>query len=110
MSKVLCKLSDLEHTGSKGVTIEHMGAPTPMFVVKKDESVFAYLNNCPHAGAPLEWKEDVFLNDEGEYIVCGMHGALFEIENGLCVDGPCFNDSLTPVAVSVVGDEIHLDQ
>lgn len=109
MSNAICKLTDLETTGSKGLTIDYNGQSTSMFVVKKGEQVFAYLNNCPHAGAPLEWQEDVFLNDERSYIVCGMHGALFEIEDGLCVDGPCFNDSLTSIPVTIIGDEIHLD-
>lgn len=109
MSKLLCTLNDLNETGSKGMTVDFQGQPTAMFVVKKDDSVFAYINNCPHAGAPLEWKEDVFLNDEGKYIVCGMHGALFEIENGICIDGPCFNQSLTPVAIDIVGEEIYLN-
>lgn len=109
MSTILCQLEDLDATGSKGVTVNHEGKEYSMFVVKKDAQVFAYINNCPHAGAPLEMQDDEFLDDAGEYIVCAMHGALFELDNGLCVDGPCFNESLSQVPVVLNGQDVVLD-
>lgn len=109
MTTVLCRLEDLNATGAKGVNVEHAGEQQSLFVVRKDEGVFAYVNNCPHAGAPLEMQDDKFLDDDGEYIVCAMHGALFEIDSGLCIDGPCFNENLTEVPILVNGDDVILD-
>ena len=109
MSTVLCRVEDLEATGSKGVHIQHQGSDYSMFVVRSDDGIFAYINRCPHAGAPLEMQDDEFLNEDREYIVCAMHGALFEINNGLCVDGPCYDESLSTVPITIVDGEVRLD-
>jgi len=45
---------------------------------------------------------------ENEYIMCANHGALFEIDTGLCVYGPCKKQSLTAVPFSVKEDKIYL--
>jgi nitrite reductase/ring-hydroxylating ferredoxin subunit len=38
--------------------------------------------------------------DQGR-LVCAAHGASFEMEQGLCVAGPCKGASLVAVAVTV---------
>ena len=60
-----------------------------MFAIKKDDQVYLYWNRCPHLGTPLEWEEDQFLDADGALIKCSTHGALFLIENGHCILGPC---------------------
>ena len=62
---------------------------TSGFAVKKCGKVFAYLNSCPHTGAPLNWQENQFLDLSKTHILCSIHGARFRIENGLCIEGPC---------------------
>ena len=39
-----------------------------------------------------------------------MHGALFEIDTGRCVAGPCTGQSLKPVNVYVDGGVVVLDE
>ena len=34
-------------------------------------------------------QEDRFLDPDGSLIQCSTHGALFEIESGRCIAGPC---------------------
>lgn len=79
------------------------------FVVKKNGRCYAYRNNCPHAGAPLNWNLNEFLTYDKEYLLCSLHGALFEIETGRCVDGPCKGDRLTAVPFEIVGGRIVID-
>ena len=38
--------------------------------------------------------------------MCATHGALFEVETGLCIDGPCMGDYLKPLQSSIVKDEV----
>jgi nitrite reductase/ring-hydroxylating ferredoxin subunit len=52
-------------------------------------------------GTPLDWKPDDFMSEDGDHIMCHTHGALFEIEDGFCVAGPCAGDNLQPVAVGL---------
>lgn len=63
-------------------------------VVRQGEHLFAYLNRCPHTGAPLNWNEHQFLTRDAAWIQCAMHGALFNISTGQCVAGPCAGDQL----------------
>ena len=105
----LCALADLEATGSLGLTVDLGQGPEEIFVVRQGEVVRAYRNSCPHTGSPLEWQPDVFLDDEGELIVCATHGALFRSEDGWCVAGPCKRKSLTAVPVQVQGDAVVLN-
>ena len=69
------------------------------FVVRRGNQVFAYVNRCPHAGHPLNWLPDRFLTSDNALILCGSHGALFEIATGVCVEGPCAGRSLQQIAV-----------
>lgn len=99
-------MSDLKDPGSRGFTVSAGNATHDVFVVRKGDLVAAYLNRCPHTGAPLDWTENQFLSLDGKHIQCAMHAALFEIKDGVCVAGPCVGDRLTPIAVTIEEDEV----
>ena len=71
------------------------------FVVRQGETVHGYVDRCPHAGVPMARQLDDYLTPAGELIACSWHGALFRIEDGVCVGGPCVGQSLTPWPVGV---------
>ena len=70
-----------------------------LIVVCTARGLFGYRNRCPHTGAPMEWEPDRFLDISGTLIQCGIHGALFRIEDGYCLSGPCARQSLQAVAL-----------
>ena len=76
------------------------------FVVRQGERALGYVDSCPHAGWPLGVGEDRYLTRDGQRIFCGGHGALFRIEDGFCLAGPCADESLEPWAVSVGEDGV----
>ncbi len=89
----LCTSSHLPEAHSKGFALgEHA-----LFAVRRQGEVFVYKNRCPHRGVPLEWQPDQFLDSSASLIQCATHGALFLIENGECVAGPCEGQSLTVI-------------
>ncbi len=100
----LCSIEEIEDNSSKGFQLEQ-GA---LFVVKKYDQVYVYSNSCPHIGIPLEFQPDEFLDQDKEYIMCANHGALFEIENGNCVAGPCAGQSLKAIPFEVRDNKIYL--
>ena len=102
----LCRLDELGNPGGREFTFGNGPGALEMFIVRNGEEVFGYLNTCPHAGAPLNWTSGQFLNPSRTLIQCASHGAQFRIEDGQCVSGPCIGDSLTPIAVLVVGGNI----
>ncbi len=101
MSDTLCNINEIEEPGAKGFKLKQGRKERLLFVVKKDGQAYAYENECPHAGINLEWQEDDFLDANKEHIQCSVHGALFKIENGDCMGGPCNGAGLTPVAIAV---------
>lgn len=101
MSEPLCHINDITDPGAKGFKIKQKRAERLVFLVKKEGQVYAYENHCPHAGINLEWQEDDFLDINKEHIQCSVHGALFQIENGDCMGGPCNGEGLTPASINV---------
>jgi nitrite reductase/ring-hydroxylating ferredoxin subunit len=71
------------------------------FVVRRGQTVHGYLDRCAHMALPLAHTLDGYLTEDGTLIECHWHGALFRIEDGLCVGGPCPGARLTPWPVEV---------
>lgn len=104
----LCRLADLPIGGSRGFSLSSGDRLADIFVVRTPAGVFAYHNSCPHTGGPLDWLPDRFLNLDGDLIQCSTHDALFRIEDGLCIGGPCLGRSLEPLPVIIVDDRIQV--
>jgi nitrite reductase/ring-hydroxylating ferredoxin subunit len=77
-----------------------------MLVVRRDREIWGYMNICPHFQLPVNHVSDDFMTADKSMILCKNHTAIFRVEDGFCVDGPCRGDSLIPVPVEVVRDEI----
>ena len=98
----LVSVEDIEEGKSKGSEYESRY----IFAVRKDNLFHVYWNICPHLGTPLEWQEDQFLNEDGELIRCATHGALFEINSGKCLAGPCAGKMLHKIPFEIRNDMI----
>ncbi|RPE72135.1 nitrite reductase/ring-hydroxylating ferredoxin subunit [Pacificibacter maritimus] len=104
--QLLCALTDIPDGGSKGVLPGPRGRDQGL-LVRRGDTVFGYVNNCPHYDrAPLGWKKDEFLNGTKDRIMCAAHGALFQIEDGVCVIGPCLGQALTPLLITVEDGQV----
>ncbi|MDO8608436.1 MAG: Rieske (2Fe-2S) protein [Phaeospirillum sp.] len=101
MTPPLCALDDIDDPGAKGFTVTRDGGHVRIFVVRRGAEVFGYVNSCPHVGAPLDIEADKFLDIFKTGILCANHFALFEIESGHCVRGPCNGRDLQRFPVTV---------
>ncbi len=101
MNTRLCKTEDIADPGSRAFEIGEGHQQKSLFVVHKDGQFTAYLNRCPHTGVNLDWQEHQFLNMDNLYIQCSTHDALFEIDSGKCIAGPCVGDALDPVKLMI---------
>jgi len=81
-----------------------------VFVVRRGAKVFGYVNSCPHVGAPLNIEDDAFLDLFKTAILCANHFALFDIETGRCLRGPCAGRGLAPYPVRVEAGWVVADQ
>jgi nitrite reductase/ring-hydroxylating ferredoxin subunit len=59
------------------------------FVVRQGETVRGYVDRCAHMALPLTQTLDDYLTPDGKLIQCSWHGALYRIDDGECVGGPC---------------------
>ena len=104
----LCALDDLSEGASKGWSDDPVRTSAELILVRKKDQIFAYRNACPHTGVSMEWTPDRFLDINKHFIQCGVHGALFRVEDGFCVSGPCVGSSLEAVEVEVSNGEVML--
>ena len=104
----LCRLNDIEDPGSRGFSIETALGALELFVIKRNGAVFGYQNTCPHTGVCLDWMPHRFLDIDKTLIICATHGALFEIDNGHCVSGPCLGEKLTSLRLEVADNVVFL--
>lgn len=110
MNKPLCRLDELDDPGACGFNLDLFDEARRLFVVKKNGELYAYINSCPHTGAPLNWQDNQFLSYDGRYIQCSLHGAMFRIEDGACIAGPCPGRCLQSVPVKVENGLVVVDE
>ncbi len=103
---VLCQLAEIPDGETKAFNFGKGFEQYKMFVLRRGEALFSYANNCPHVHGPLDWRPGEFLTEDNEFIICAMHGAIFRIEDGRCVAGPCHGHYLSAVPVAVVDGRI----
>jgi nitrite reductase/ring-hydroxylating ferredoxin subunit len=105
----LACVQDLQDGAARGFDPWQEGRDT-MFVVRQRSRVHAWRDACPHYGAtPMAWRKDAYLNADARRIVRSAHGALFDIESGVCTLGPCLGQHLERVPIIVTdGQKIYM--
>ncbi|MDG1707927.1 MAG: Rieske 2Fe-2S domain-containing protein [Emcibacteraceae bacterium] len=103
---VLCAFDEISDGDAKEFSYRSGSDIHDIFIQRQGAAVFAYVNVCPHAGTPLNMDEDTFMEKTGRYLMCHTHGALFQLEDGLCVAGPCNGASLRAVDVAIENGNI----
>ena len=102
----LCNLSDIEDGNSAAFNVDFNGKSKMVLAVRKDKEVFVYINSCPHTGSPLDIHAGKFLSKEKKHILCSTHGALFQIEDGYCIFGPCRSSYLEAVPIIITDNNV----
>ncbi len=86
----LCSSQALAEGQSRAFSVDGID----LFGVRRQGRVYLYRNRCPHKRIALNWTEHGFLDDSASLIHCAHHGALFLIDSGECVAGPCEGEAL----------------
>lgn len=95
----LCDPLRLEDPDSLAVTLGSGIHAIELMVVRSQGEIRAWLNRCPHTGSPLDWMPGKFLSVDKKHIQCAVHDALFRLDDGLCVAGPCVDDRLQAIEI-----------
>ncbi|GIX23133.1 MULTISPECIES: Rieske 2Fe-2S domain-containing protein [Caldimonas] len=73
--------------------------PVRAFALRFEGRAVAYVNRCAHVPAEMDWQPGEFLDDSREWIICSIHGAVYDPRTGECVAGPCARARLIEVPV-----------
>ncbi len=76
------------------------------FLINDRGNFHAYVNRCRHMPTPLDFVRDEFVSDDGRFLRCYTHGALYEFGTGECVDGPCKGEFLYRLPVQVDREQV----
>ncbi|MCT2398901.1 Rieske (2Fe-2S) protein [Novosphingobium mangrovi (ex Huang et al. 2023)] len=89
---VICETMEVQEEEVRGFVlarqIDGRMEPWPILITRKGGTFHAYENACPHDGARLDTGTGEFLDDEGNFLKCSVHGDLFDLDDGKCFIGP----------------------
>ncbi|HKY10057.1 MAG TPA: Rieske 2Fe-2S domain-containing protein [Candidatus Binatia bacterium] len=105
-ARVIAKVGDLAPGQVKKFWVICQKYRLDGFLINDRGSFHAYVNRCRHMPTPLDFVRDEFISDDGRFLRCYTHGALYEFSTGLCVDGPCKGESLYRLPVRVDHDDV----
>jgi len=88
--------------------VQEHGKTVPAFVIRHRGRVHAYLNRCGHVPVELDCKPGEFFDPARVYLICAVHGALYDPASGACLGGRCQGRGLTPLAVEERDGQIFL--
>jgi nitrite reductase/ring-hydroxylating ferredoxin subunit len=107
--QAICRLDQLDpDLGTWRLIWHEWDQPFRVFLVRQGDNVFAYRNQCPHALAYLDHPPGAFFSHDRQYLQCSFHGALFRIEDGHCVAGPCRERRLTPFPIRIANGVVYV--
>jgi nitrite reductase/ring-hydroxylating ferredoxin subunit len=108
----ICAADGIERGDAKAFSLSRLdqsGESRPFSVVivrTHANDYFGYVNSCPHEGIWLNFGEGNFFTPDRAFLKCGRHGSIFEVESGVCISGPCKEQSLEPIALAVVDGDV----
>ena len=93
---------------TEGNSLHFEAAHTGFVIVKQQGKLFAYENRCPHQRRSPSCHTEPFFDEEGDYLRCRHHGALFTPTDGQCIAGPCQGKSLKRATLGVEQGNFYL--
>ncbi len=82
----------------------------PAFAIRFRGQVFAYYNRCGHVPVELDWNAGEFFDMHRLYLICSVHGALYDPETGECMGGRCNGRGLQPLPLIEQDGNVFLMQ
>jgi len=97
----LCESEALQERGRAHVfdVAEH-GQPLRAFALRFEGEPVAYLNRCAHVPTEMDWQEGEFLDGDRQFIMCSIHGAMYDPLTGECAGGACGGAGLTKLQLA----------
>jgi nitrite reductase/ring-hydroxylating ferredoxin subunit len=102
--EVICDTNDITGDSARRFIVKNFD----LIVVLRNGRFYAYRNECPHMNLPLTNRSKGIIDKNQKHLVCIQHRAEFDIENGICVKGPCLGMALEPVNTETNNGKLYL--
>jgi nitrite reductase/ring-hydroxylating ferredoxin subunit len=102
----VARLAELQPGQTKKFVLRYDGREEECFVVNHGGALYAYVNRCCHVPMSLDWIDNQFLTEDGQFIQCATHGACYQPDTGECVSGPPCGQFLSRVPLRVDGERV----
>ncbi len=101
MAVAIAHVDEVAPGRSKKFLVQTGGQEVEGFLVNAGGAFHAYVNRCRHVPMGLDWVENQFFTEDGQYVQCATHGAYYVPETGECIAGPPCGKSLTRIPLRV---------
>jgi nitrite reductase/ring-hydroxylating ferredoxin subunit len=106
MSTPIARTSELAPGATKKFLLTCDGQEIEGFVLNVGGAFHAWVNRCRHVPMGLDWVENQFFTEDGQFLQCATHGAYYLPDTGECIAGPPCGKSLVRVPITIEGDMI----
>ena len=80
-----------------------------LVLLGSDGAPRCYLNECRHLPIPIDLGSKRYLTNDKRHLLCGTHGALYRLDDGVCVTGPCLSLALTTLPLIEEEGVLYVD-
>jgi len=97
---MICKLADIGDIVPDTwheFSLQTKSSLVSIMLIHQNGEFRAFKNSCPHQGRRMDYVSGKFLISAEGHLVCPAHGAEFNPTTGLCLNGPCFGQSLESI-------------
>jgi nitrite reductase/ring-hydroxylating ferredoxin subunit len=102
----IAQVGELAPGQTKKFLFQLDGQEVEAFLLNVGGQHHAYVNRCRHVPMSLDWVENQFFTEDGQYVQCATHGAYYVPDTGECIAGPPCGKSLVRVPLTIEGDTI----
>jgi nitrite reductase/ring-hydroxylating ferredoxin subunit len=109
MSAPIATVGELRLGQSKKFVLDCEGREVEGFLLNYAGEYHAYVNRCRHVPMSLDWVENQFFTEDGQFVQCATHGAYYVPDTGACIAGPPCGRSLHRIPLHIEGAAILAD-
>jgi len=101
MSTPIARTDELGPGQTRKFVLDCDGREVEGFVLNVGGAFHAYVNRCRHVPMGLDWVENQFFTEDGQFLQCATHGAYYVPDTGECIAGPPCGKSLVRVPIRI---------
>ena len=101
MGTAIACTDELRPGESKRFLLECDGREIAGFLLNVAGAFHAYVNRCRHVPMELDWVENQFFTEDGQFVQCATHGAYYVPTTGECVAGPPCGKALVRIPIRI---------